>query len=67
MTEERKHRGRPSRNLTEWIRSAATLEEKAMLAKIAAHYGDETESAAIRRIVRLQFASITTSTNQPAS
>jgi hypothetical protein len=38
-----------------------------MLAKIAAHYGDETESAAIRRIVRLQFASITTSTNQPAS
>jgi hypothetical protein len=64
VTEERKHRGRPSKKLTEWIRSAATPEDKAMLAHIAKHYGDETESAVVRRIVRLEYGRLTA--GQPA-
>ena len=66
MTEERKHRGRPSKNLTEWIRRAATPEDKAMLAQIAEHYGDQTESDTVRRIVRLQYAYITKTAEQVA-
>ena len=64
MTEERRRRGRPSMNLTEWITAAASERDKAMLDFIRQHYGDDTESAAIRRVVRLEYGRLTA--GQPA-
>ena len=66
MTEERKHRG-PTRRMTERVAFAATPEDLAIIARIAQHYRDDSDSAAMRRCLRLVDAHWTQLTaGQPA-
>jgi hypothetical protein len=64
---EKKRRNR-KQTMTEWIRLVATPADKAMLATITEHNGDDSESATVRRLIRLEHARLNhTATQAPAS
>lgn len=63
MTEKRRRNRKQT--MTEWIRLVATPADKAMLATITEHNGDDSESATVRRLIRLEHARLTGNT-QPA-
>ncbi len=60
---EIKRRNR-KQTMTEWIRLVATPADKEMLATITERHGDDSESATVRRLIRLEHARLTA--GQPA-
>jgi hypothetical protein len=66
---EHKRRG-PKKTLTEWIRCAATPEDKAALVRIHQHYygglKDYNESDVIRLAIRSEAARLTSTAGHPA-
>ena len=67
---EPKRRG-PKKVLTEWIRCAATPEDKAALVRIHEHYygglKDYNESDVVRLAIRSEYARLATDQPAPAS
>jgi hypothetical protein len=65
MTEPTRKRRTRKQTMTEWIRLVATPLDKAMLAEVTKRSGDDTESATVRRLIRVEHARL--SAAQPHS
>lgn len=55
MTDQPKRRRTRKQTMTEWIRLVATPEDKDMLAAITERSGSDSESATVRRLIRLEY------------
>lgn len=59
MNEPIRKRRTRKQTMTEWIRLVATPTDKAMLAEIKNLSGDDTDSATVRRLIRVEYARLT--------
>lgn len=62
MTEPKRRRHTRKETMTEWIRLIALPSDKAKLQQITDLAGDDSESSAVRRLIRVEYARLTGST-----